>query len=127
MAEVMVLYGTNDGKGIDPSIGDGTKLKQPPFSSHDSYRLLERSNMTLPAGSKSTLDLPEGGTLELTLTDVSADKRRFELRTGIMKPDGKTFMPPMRVNTRDGNVFFLAGPKHKKGILVLGIRVRPKK
>ncbi|HHH11746.1 MAG TPA: hypothetical protein ENK23_06710 [Sorangium sp.] len=133
VAEVVVLHGTNDGKGIDPSIGKLPQLKQPPFSSYDSYQLLKRSELSLKdGGAAATLTLPDKGRFKLALSGVQASKKhgrktRYKLRASIVKADGKTFLPNMNVNARAGDIFFIAGQKYKGGILVLGIRVRPKK
>ena len=127
VAEVVVLHGTNDGGGIDPRIGKLPQLKQPPFSSYDSYKLLKRSKMALKGDKTAKLELPDKGKFKLELKDINKDKRRYVLRASIIKPDGKTFLPNMKVNARAGDIFFIAGQQSKKGILVLGIRVRPKK
>jgi hypothetical protein len=126
-AEVLVLHATNDGKGIDPAIGDLPQLKQPPFSSYDSYKLLERGNLALaPSGE---LKLPDGGRLSLALQKAQpSDKKgetRYVIGAKVYKKNGDKFVSA-EFNTRERVYFFVAGPPFENGILVLGIRVAPK-
>ncbi|MGC4092422.1 MAG: hypothetical protein QM756_32005 [Polyangiaceae bacterium] len=59
-AEVLVLHATNSQKGIDPRIGAMPELKKPPFSSYDSYELLDRARLPLEPKLPKTLKLPNG-------------------------------------------------------------------
>lgn len=127
VAEVLVLHATNDGKGIDPAIGDLPQLKQPPFSSYDSYKLLERGKLDL--GPNGEMKLPDGGKLTLALEKVQGGGKEGETRyvvdAQVLKKNGDKFVSA-EFNTREKVYFFLAGPPHAKGILVLGIRIAPK-
>jgi len=119
VGKVVVLHATNDGKGIDPAIGDLPQLKQPPFSAYDSYKLLDRGSVKLdPSGS---MRLPDGGTLGLKVEAAEGD--RYTVVASITKKGGKKFLPGATVNAKGGEYFFLAGQKYEDGILVLGIRV----
>src|SRR5450432_3577635 len=40
-AEIILLYGTNDGSGLDPKIGALPALAQPPLSAYNSYKLVD--------------------------------------------------------------------------------------
>jgi len=124
-AEVIVLHGTNSGQGIDPKIGDLPQLKEPPFSSYDSYKLLERGDEKLADGKTASRKLPNGGKLELTLRGVDAGKKgkRYALEAAIKDDKGKDLLPSVKWSTKKGEYVFLAGPKYDKGILVIGIRV----
>lgn len=127
VAEVLVLHATNDGNGIDPAIGDLPQLKQPPFSSYDSYKLLERGKLEL--GPKGEMKLPDGGKLILELEKTTSDdgkgKSRYLVAAKVLKKSGDKFVSA-EFNAREGVHFFLAGPPYEKGILVLGIRLAPK-
>lgn len=124
-AEVIILHGTNSGEGIDPKIGDLPQLKEPPFSSYDSYKLLERADQKLTADQTASRKLPNDGKLELTLQDVQSGKKgkRYSLEAAIKDAKGKDLLPSVKWTTREGEYVFLAGPKYKKGILVIGIRI----
>jgi hypothetical protein len=120
-AEVVVLHATNSGKGIDPRIGQMPELRKPPFSAYDTYVLLERARLPLVKGNSTQLPLPNGWVLETQLGErVSADEVRFS--AAVTKPNGKEFLPLLKVKARIGQRFVVAGQSHKKGILVLVVR-----
>ena len=121
-AEVLVLHATNTKKGIDARIGAMPELKKPPFSSYDSYQLLDRQKLTLDRQAPKTLPLPNGRVLETRLLDVlSSDTVR--LSASINQPGGKEFLPLLEVKAKLGQSFIVAGQRHRAGILVLVIRV----
>jgi hypothetical protein len=47
------------------------------------------------------------------------------ISASIQEPGGKTFLPLLEVNAKAGETFFVAGQKHKGGILVIGIKAAP--
>jgi len=121
-AEVLVLHATNTKKGIDPRIGAMPELGKPPFSSYDSYQLLDRAKLPLDGHNPKTLPLPNGRVLETRLLEVlSQDSVR--LSASINRPGGKEFLPLLEVKAKLGQAFIVAGQRHKQGILVLVIRV----
>jgi hypothetical protein len=121
-AEVLVLHATNSKKGIDARIGAMPELGKPPFSSYDSYELLERSKLPLDKQSPKTLKLPNGRVLETRLLEIlSQDLVR--LSASINQPGGKEFLPLLEVKAKVGQAFIVAGQRYKQGILVLVIRV----
>lgn len=129
-AEVIVLHATNDGSGIDPKIGKMPALGQPPFSSYNSYKLLDRVTLPLAKGKSSTTKLPTGRDLMVSLKDVieprkKDEPRRYAVTASIQKPDGNTFLPLLEVSAKAGEPFFVAGQNYKGGSLVLGIKVNP--
>ncbi len=129
-AEVIILHATNDGSGIDQKIGKMPALSQPPFSSYNSYKLLERVTLPLAKGKSSTTKLPTGRELMVALKDVVEAKRkdeqkRFVVTASIQKPDGNSFLPLLEVSAKAGEPFFVAGQNYKGGTLVIGIRVNP--
>lgn len=128
-AEIIVLHATNAGTGIDPGIGKMPELGDPPFSAYNSYKLLEKSELDLAKGKASDRKLPDGGKLAVTFKEATKGKKkddatRYVLTTTIEKPDGKSFLPNLDVNATQGKYFFIAGQKYKKGILVIGIKVK---
>lgn len=127
-AEIIVLHATNDKKGIDPKIGKLPELAKPPFSSYDSYKLLDRAEIDLTKGKADRRKLPDDGQLEVTLNDITqpakkGDPARYGVGATILKPGGKTFLPGVTVTAKKGEIFFVAGQKYDKGILVIGIRM----
>lgn len=127
-AEIVILHATNDGTGIDPKIGKMPELEKPPFSAYNSYKLLERAKIGLAKGKSTTTKLPNDSVLMVSLKDILAAKKqdepqRFVISASIQKPGGTTFLPLLEVNAKAGENFFVAGQKHKGGILVIGIKV----
>ena len=121
-AEVLVLHATNTQKGIDPRIGSMPELKKPPFSSYDSYELLDRARLPLERQSPKTLKLANGRVLETRLLDVLG-KDLVRWSASINQPGGKEFLPLLEVKAKVGQAFIVAGQRYKQGILVLVLRV----
>ncbi|MFZ5892206.1 MAG: hypothetical protein ACOY0T_14205 [Myxococcota bacterium] len=120
--EVLVLHATNTQKGIDPRIGAMPELKKPPFSSYDSYDLLDRARLALERQSPKTLKLANGRVLETRLLEVLG-KELVRLSASINQPGGKEFLPLLEVKAKVGQAFIVAGQRYKQGILVLVLRV----
>jgi hypothetical protein len=129
-AEVIILHATNDGTGIDPKIGKMPELGKPPFSSYNSYKLLDRSKLSITKSKSGTSKLPNDRVLQVSLKDIVAGKKKDEpkkyvVSASIQKPGGNAFLPLLEVNAKAGETFFVAGQTHKGGILVIGIKVAP--
>ena len=120
--QVMVLHATNSKKGIDKRIGKMPELKKPPFSSYDSYELLEKKQLPLAKGDASKLVLPNKRVLRTKLLDVIS-KDQVRISASINRPKGKTFLPLLEVKAKVGQSFIVAGQSYKGGILVLVIKV----
>lgn len=120
--EVVVLHGTNSKKGIDSRIEKMPELKKPPFSSYDSYELLQKEALDAKKDEPRTLKLPNGRVLETRLLEVIA-KEQVKISASIDHPGGKKFLPLLEVKAKLGQRFIVAGQSYKGGILVLVIRV----
>ncbi|MBM4373598.1 MAG: hypothetical protein FJ095_00825 [Deltaproteobacteria bacterium] len=123
--ELVVAHGKNDGKGIDPRLAKHKELQSPPFSSYNSYALLEETTRPLAQNKPVALQLPDGGELRVVLDDFEGKGERpgrFVLKAIVKKPGGDE--STVQVKAKPGAIFFVAGQKHDKGILVLGIKVR---
>jgi hypothetical protein len=121
--DVMVLHATNSKKGVDARIGSMPELAKPPFSSYDSYELLDRQKLPLEHRAPRTLKLPNSRVLRTQLTEVLS-KDTVRLSASINQPNGKEFLPLLEVKAKLGQAFIVAGQSHKQGILVLVIRVQ---
>jgi hypothetical protein len=129
-AEIVVLHATNDNSGIDPKLGKMPELGKPPFSAYNSYKLLDRMNLSVVKGKSSKATLPNGRDLMVSLKDIIAGKKKDEpkkyvIGASIQKGSGDTFLPLLEVNAKAGETFFVAGQKYKEGVLVIGIKVNP--
>lgn len=120
--EVMVLHATNSGKGIDSRIGNMPELKKPPFSSYDTYVLLDKVRLPLEKDDK-TMNLPNGRVLKTKLIEALKDNEHVRMSASINQPGGKTFLPLLEVKAKVGQTFIVAGQSYKGGILVLVFRV----
>jgi hypothetical protein len=121
-AEVLVLHASNSKKGIDARIGSMPELTKPPFSSYDTYELLDRKKLPLAKQAPKVLKLPNGRVLETKLVEVLGPDV-VRLAASINQPGGKKFLPLLEVKAKLGQAFIVAGQSHQKGILVLVIRV----
>ena len=117
-----MLHATNDKKGIDRRIGEMPELTRPPFSSYDSYALVDRVKLPLAKGVPKTLVLPNRRVLETKLVDILGNDS-VRLSASINQPGGKEFLPLLEVKAKLGQPFIVAGQSYKNGILVLVIRV----
>ena len=114
---------------IDPKIGKMPELARPPFSSYDSYKLLERSEVTLAKEAPTTTKLPTGE-LMITMKDEIAptkagEPKKYAVSASIRKEGGKSFLPLLEFTAKPGDIFFLAGQKYEGGVLVIGIKILP--
>ena len=128
--EILILHGTNDGSGIDPKLGRLPELGKPPFSSYNSYKLLERSRQTLTTQGPTSMKTPTGANLRLSLKEIVEPQKRDQVRryvisSSIQKPGGNSFLPLLEVSAKAGQLFFVAGQEYKGGALVFGIKVSP--
>jgi hypothetical protein len=121
-AEILVLHATNEKKGIDRRIGEMPELTKPPFSSYDSYTLVDRGKLPLEKGVPKTLVLPNKRVLEAKLLEILGNGS-VRLSASINQPGGKEFLPLLEVKAKLGQPFIVAGQSYKNGILVLVIRV----
>jgi hypothetical protein len=126
-AEVIILHATNEGTGIDPKIGKMPELANPPFSSYNSYKLLDRPKVQLFKGRHAQTKLPNSRDLKITIKDEPAVKdgepKKYVISASIQKADGNAFLPLLEVTAKAGDTFFVAGQKHGSGILVIGIKL----
>ena len=122
VAEVLILHATNEQKGIDSRIGKLPELGKPPFSNYDSYQVLDRVRLPLKKDDAQNLKLPNGRTLQVRLLDEPGPDS-VRLSASINRPNGKDFLPLLEVKAHVGQAFIVAGQSHKKGILVLVIRI----
>ncbi|WP_394826432.1 hypothetical protein [Pendulispora albinea] len=126
--EILVLHATQQPGGgiIDPSIGNLPQLKKPPFSSYNTYRLLDRKSASLKKGAPLEYPLVDGRKLELSFIEKTAKPTRYRLAASIGGPKGETFLKKIEVTASPNEPFFVAGQSHQGGILVLGITVKDK-
>lgn len=116
--ELLVLHATNRKKGVDPRLKDLPELGKPPFSSYDSYAVLERARLPLEPKQVKTHTLPNGRVFGAELREIQKGDV-MKLAASISEPGGHAFLPLLEVRARVGQRFIVAGQKFKSGILVL--------
>ena len=124
-AEIVIAHGRNSGKGIDPKLSRYKELKNPPFSSYDTYALLDEATRALTRGKPASMKLPDGGELKIVLDGVeekAGKPLRFVIKATVKKAGGEE--STVQVKAKAGAMFFVAGQKFEQGILVLGIKMR---
>jgi hypothetical protein len=124
LAEIMVLHATQAaGAGsIDPQIAHVQQLKKPPFSAYNTYKLLDRKTLPLDRGKAASQELANKGVLQVTLREVSADKR-YKVAAELGQPGGAPF-GKVEVTAAPNETFFVAGPSYDRGILVIAITLK---
>jgi hypothetical protein len=116
-AEVIIIHGTNDPDGgIDPNIG-----KLPNIGNYKSYRLLQRTNVSIKKGTPTTTTLPNSRILQIALKDVKPPQ--FIIDTSITQPGGTAFLPLLEVRATVGAPVFIAGQSYQGGMLIIGIKI----
>jgi hypothetical protein len=120
--ELLVLHATNGKRGIDARLRDLPELTKAPFSSYDSYAIVDQARLPLEKAVPKTRRLPNGRVLETRLLDVVGDDF-VRLSASINQPGGADFLPLLEVKAKLGQRFIVAGQRYKSGILVLVIRV----
>ncbi len=130
VADVMVLFASNSGKGIDECAKHLKALSQPPLSSYDSYACLTEKKLPLQLNTSTSMATPDKGKLLLNLNKVMPrenKKPKYDLDVQVDKADGDKFVST-NVKAPQGKYFFLAGPKFSKdevdGILVFAIQMQ---
>lgn len=118
-ADVLVLHATNKGGGIDASLAQLPQLKQPPFSSYNTYKKLSSSRVAVAKDKVTNVTLPDQGKLSLKRLDVAS---RYKLAVNIVKGSGESFLANLEVTGDLNEIFFVAGQVYDGGILVIGIR-----
>ena len=118
-SDVLVIHATDcDKPSVDPQIGEAPPLK------YKCYKLVDRKSLPLAKGAPATMPLPNGRTFQVTLTDVTADKR-FKVSAAISQPDNKGFLTLANITAEPNKQFHVGGFAHPGGALVRAIRIVP--
>ncbi len=123
--EVMIIHATKGPEpgAYDPRIGDVSRLKEPPFSSFNTYRLLDKQDFDLEGGKSRPVKLPNTRDLLVAYAGLTPDKRH-DVSASISQADGASYLKLLRVSASVGQTFFVAGQSFQGGNLVLAITLR---
>ena len=107
----------------DARIGDVSRLKEPPFSAFNTYKLLDKQTLELESGKNGSVKLPNGRSLQVSYAGLTPDNRH-DVSASISQADGNSFLKLLRVSASVGQTFFVAGQSYQGGNLVLAITLR---
>jgi len=120
--EVLVVLASEQAGTIDPALASVPALRQPPFNSFHSMRVLSRPRIQLSLQRAIDVPLPNGRRLRLILEEKRADGR-FKVRVSINRPNQNDYLPLLQVVASPGDPFFVAGQSYQGGTLVIGVRI----
>jgi hypothetical protein len=122
--EIMVMHATQESSGsIDAKIGSMPQLTKPPFSSYNTYKLIERKTLAVERGKPSSYALPNGRTLQVAVEALP--EKQYKVGASVSRAEGSSFLKVLEVKASPNEPFFVAGQTYNKGILVFAITVRP--
>jgi hypothetical protein len=104
------------GAHMDAALEDLAPRLLKAFEGYRSFRSVTRHRATIATGKTHSFPLPEGTTLSITPSDITAEDLRLSIEVG------KKFRTKVRVSP--GNTFFQAGLPYKGDILVIAITAR---
>jgi hypothetical protein len=122
VAQVVVVLGSTEGSGIDPALGALEALTKPPFDSFTKKTLLAKNELELSQGKEAEVTLPNGRKLRIQLIEKTSEGR-FRVSVSINRAGKQDYLPLMTVVAAPGDPFFVAGQKHERGTLIIGITI----
>jgi len=122
IGEVLVVLASEQPGVIDANLAQEPALRQPPFNSYRTMRLLAQHPVTLGAGRPVIVVLPNGRNLQITLVRMLPNGR-LQVRVSINRPEKNDYLQGVTVETSAGVPFFIAGQAYQGGTLVIGVRV----
>ena len=116
--DIMCIWATNSETGMDEALKGIKELKKPPFAGYSGYKLINHPSLTLAAGKTGETALTDKYKLSIAFGGTTTDAGKEKLALHVVVPPGRL---DTRISSPSGKRFFLAGLKHKDGILILGI------
>ena len=117
--EVLVILAKEAAGEYDPKLKQLPALQKAPFNGFKSMKVLSTTAIELSADKDVSVSLPNGGTLQLKLLERMPDGRH-KLLVSVNKPGKQGTQVTMIAS---GEPFFVGGPSHEGGTLVMGVRV----
>lgn len=118
------ILASNEGKGVDPKLGDlSQQLKRPPFSAWNTFQLLATHKITTEKSAAASATLLPPGKLTLTLQDKVTTKGKARIRIDVKIDYKKRKNLVSTVLAFDGGktLFPVAGMPYKDGTYVLAL------
>jgi hypothetical protein len=116
---IRIIQASNVGSNIDPSLRDvhgqlGSSFK------FTSYRLLKDETLSLSPNRPAEISVHKEISLEITLVGQSKDMAEFRV---IIKRE-RTDIINTQFKLIPGRPFFIGGPKHGEGVVILALSAR---
>lgn len=118
--EVLVILAKEAAGEYDPKLKQIAALSKPPFNAFKSMKVLSTTGIELVGDKTATVALPNGSTLQIKLLERMADGRN-KVQWSIETPGKKGTQATM--NASPSEPFFIGGPSHADGTLVLVVRI----
>lgn len=120
--EITVMHATHSqSPSIDPRIGNLPQLSKPPFSSFNTYKLLDRKTLSVERGKPSLYKLPNGRTLQVAVEPVG---KIYKVTASISQAKGGSYLKLLEISAPKGEPFFVAGQSYDGGTLVIAITLK---
>lgn len=120
--EITVIHATQtQAPSIDPRIGNLPQLSKPPFSSYNTYKLLDRKTLSVERGKPSHYALPNGRTLQVAVEPAG---KVYKVTASISQAKGGSYLKLLEISAPKGEPFFVAGQSYDGGTLVIAITVK---
>lgn len=106
-----------------------SQLSKPPFSSYKSFALLAAKDLHIPQAVTKQAQLPTKKVLKLTFKEKLLGRKnqlRLRMHLSIMPPGQTKYLPGTLFTIANRGTLLVAGAKHGKGILVVGITCEAK-
>ena len=114
--DIQIIHATRGAEFVDPALRPLARYLEASFGSrYQSFKLLNRSPMTLSRNERSGLQLPNNTELVLTYLGNENEQLRLTMEVGSLRTT---------VKVHDGGLFFQAGRRYQGGMLVVAIRAR---
>ena len=117
--EVMVILAKKEPGAFDAKLKQLAPLQNPPFDGFKSMTVLSSAEISISESKTASVDLPNGGKLELKLVQRMPDGRH-KVELSLARPGKQNTVMTV---VASGEMFFIAGQKHEGGTLVIGVRV----
>lgn len=120
--EITVMHASQtQSPSIDPRIGNLPQLSKPPFSSYNTYKLLDRKTLSVERGKPSLYTLPNGRVLQVAVEPAG---KVYKVTASISQAKGGSYLKLLEISAPKGEPFFVAGQSYDGGTLVIAITIK---
>ena len=120
--EIMVMHASQtQAPSIDPRIGHLPQLSKPPFSSYNTYKLLDRKTLAVERSKPTLYALPNGRTLQVAVEPAG---NVYKVTASISQAKGGSYLKLLEISAPKGEPFFVAGQSYDGGTLVIAITIK---